>query len=137
MGPRIPPRISPTQQSAHAFPDRPIAAFTASATQHVRHDIIEQLKLRDPDKYIASFHRPNLNYIVRRCDADTQIPQLVDAIRAHPDGSIIVYSPTIDRVKETMDILKANGIDAIGYHGKMEAPTRAAIRKPGCPAMSA
>ncbi len=106
------------------FPDRPIAAFTASATQHVRHDIIEQLKLRDPDKYIASFHRSNLNYIVCRTDGDTQFPQLLDAIRAHPEGSIIVYSPTIARVKETVEALKANGIDAIGYHGKMEAPTR-------------
>ncbi|MGB9336179.1 MAG: ATP-dependent DNA helicase RecQ [Candidatus Acidiferrales bacterium] len=106
------------------FPDRPIAAFTASATQHVRHDIIEQLKLRDPDKYIASFYRQNLNYIIRQCDAATQFSQLVDAIRAHPDGSIIVYSPTRDGVKETVDALKANGIDAIGYHGQMEASTR-------------
>ena len=106
------------------FPDRPIAAFTASATQHVRHDIIEQLQLRDPDKYIASFHRPNLNYIVKRCDAYTLLPQLVDAIRAHPDGSIIVYSPTIDGVKSTIASLRAEGIEAIGYHGKMEAPTR-------------
>ena len=32
------------------FPDRPIAAFTASATQRVRHDIIHQLKLREPHK---------------------------------------------------------------------------------------
>jgi ATP-dependent DNA helicase RecQ len=106
------------------FPDRPIAAFTASATQHVRHDIIEQLQLRDPDKYIASFHRPNLNYIIKRCDAHTLLPQLVDAIRAHPDGSIIVYSPTIDGVKSTIASLRAEGIEAIGYHGKMEAPTR-------------
>jgi len=106
------------------FPDRPIAAFTASATQHVRHDIVEQLKLRDPDRYIASFYRQNLNYIVRQCDAETQFSQLMDAIRAHPDGSIIVYSPTIVRVKETVEALKANGIDALGYHGKMEAPTR-------------
>src|SRR3954469_7530157 len=44
------------------FEDKPIAAFTASATRRVRHDIIEQLGLRDPDKYIASFHRPNLRY---------------------------------------------------------------------------
>ncbi len=42
------------------FPDRPIAAFTASATRQVRHDIIEQLALREPHKYIASFHRANL-----------------------------------------------------------------------------
>ncbi len=46
------------------FPDCTIAAFTASATRPVRHDIIEQLRLRDPHKYIASFHRPNLRYIV-------------------------------------------------------------------------
>ena len=46
------------------FPDCAIAAFTASATRRVRHDIIEQLGLNKPDKYIASFHRPNLRYIV-------------------------------------------------------------------------
>src|ERR1700756_1558288 len=51
------------------FPDRPIAAFTASATQHVRHDILTQLELRNPDKYIASFHRPNLRYLVRECNS--------------------------------------------------------------------
>ena len=53
-----------------SFPDRPIAAFTASATRHVRHDILAQLELRNPDKYIASFHRPNLRYLVRECDSD-------------------------------------------------------------------
>src|SRR5262249_15651884 len=42
------------------FPDLPIAAFTASATQRVRHDILQQLGLRDPHKHIASFYRPNL-----------------------------------------------------------------------------
>src|SRR3984957_15433849 len=54
------------------FPDCPIAAFTASATRQVRHDIVDQLKLRDPDKYIASFHRPNLSYLVKACDTRTQ-----------------------------------------------------------------
>src|ERR1700761_7824540 len=37
------------------FAEVPIAAFTASATQRVRHDIIAQLKLREPEKFIASF----------------------------------------------------------------------------------
>ena len=50
------------------FPAKPIAAFTASATRRVRHDILEQLQLRDPHKYIASFHRANLRYIVHQCD---------------------------------------------------------------------
>src|SRR5437762_3242831 len=54
------------------FPEAPIAAFTASATRHVRHDIIGQLKLRNPDKYIASFHRPNLRYLVKQCEAGIQ-----------------------------------------------------------------
>src|SRR5437879_3482841 len=48
------------------FPESPIAAFTASATQRVRHDIIEQLRLRDPYKHIASFRRSNLRYIARQ-----------------------------------------------------------------------
>src|SRR6266581_9595643 len=49
------------------FPDLPIAAFTASATQRVRHDILQQLQLREPHKYIVSFHRPNLRYLVHEC----------------------------------------------------------------------
>ena len=39
------------------FPTQPIAAFTASATRQVRHDILAQLKLRTPDRYIASCNR--------------------------------------------------------------------------------
>ncbi len=63
------------------FPDRPIAAFTASATRRVRHDIIDQLQLRDPDKYIASFHRPNLSYIVKECEKGTQSDLLLKTLR--------------------------------------------------------
>src|SRR6202158_1591913 len=106
------------------FPDRPIAAFTASATQRVRHDIIEQLRLRDPYKHIASFRRPNLRYIVRQCDARTQNELLLRAVRQVSDGSVIVYAPTIARVGETVDFLEENGIAAIGYHGQMESAAR-------------
>src|SRR6202161_1860476 len=66
-----------------AFPDRPIAAFTASATRQVRHDIIEQLALREPHKYIASFHRANLRYVVRQCDAGAQAELLLRALRSY------------------------------------------------------
>jgi ATP-dependent DNA helicase RecQ len=106
------------------FPDRPIAAFTASATRRVRHDILGQLNLRDPHKYIASFHRPNLRYIVRECDARSQEQLLVRAIKQCTEGNIIVYSPTIARVEETVDMLEENGIPAVGYHGKMDADER-------------
>ena len=107
-----------------AFPDRPIAAFTASATRHVRHDILTQLQLRNPDKYIASFHRPNLRYLVRACDTKEQPALLVNALRSYPEGNVIVYSPTITRVEETVDFLEDQGIPAAPYHGKMDTATR-------------
>jgi ATP-dependent DNA helicase RecQ len=106
------------------FPDRPIAAFTASATQRVRHDIIEQLRLRDPHKHIASFRRANLHYIVHQSNSRTQEELLLRAMRRVSEGNVIVYAPTVARVGETVDILAENGIAAIGYHGQMEAKAR-------------
>jgi ATP-dependent DNA helicase RecQ len=106
------------------FPDRPFAAFTASATQQVRHDIIQQLQMRAPDKYIASFHRPNLRYWVRECNARTQPALLIEAVRKHRSGNVIVYSPTIAKVAQTVSLLADAGIGAIPYHGKMDAAER-------------
>jgi ATP-dependent DNA helicase RecQ len=106
------------------FPGQPIAAFTASATQRVRHDIIEQLKLHDPHKYIASFHRPNLRYVVKECDSEMQEDLLIAALREYSGSNVIIYSPTIARVGETVSLLKQKGIAAIGYHGKMNSDER-------------
>jgi ATP-dependent DNA helicase RecQ len=106
------------------FPDRPIAAFTASATRHVRHDILTQLELRNPDKYIASFHRPNLRYLVRECDSVEHTTLLVTALRHYDEGNVIVYSPTINKVEETVDFLEDQGIAAVGYHAKMDSGDR-------------
>ncbi len=107
-----------------AFPDRPIAAFTASATRQVRHDILAQLALRNPDKYIASFHRPNLRYLVRECRSGEQTALLVAALRHYREGNVIVYSPTINRVEETVDFLAGEGIEAVPYHAKMQNEER-------------
>ena len=106
------------------FPNLPIAAFTASATRHVRHDILAQLQLREPDKYIASFHRPNLRYLVRQCDGSNQSELLVAAVRSCEGGNVIIYSPTINRVEETVDFLEDQGIPAVGYHAKMQSDGR-------------
>jgi ATP-dependent DNA helicase RecQ len=106
------------------FPDCPIAAFTASATRHVRHDIVEQLQLRDPHKYIASFHRPNLRYIIRETAFRSQNDLLLRALRRHQGESVIVYSPTIKRVGETVAFLEQEGIAALPYHGRMDAQDR-------------
>src|SRR5216684_1003772 len=106
------------------FPGIPIAAFTASATRQVRHDILKQLQMRDPHLYIASFHRQNLSYIVHECEARTQMELLARALRQYAGESVIVYSPTIRRVEETVEYLEESGIAAIPYHAKMEAPMR-------------
>jgi ATP-dependent DNA helicase RecQ len=106
------------------FPKQPIAAFTASATQRVRHDIIAQLQLRDPHKYIASFHRPNLRYIIKECGGREQPNLLLKALRAYAEQNVIVYAPTINKVEETVDFLEEHGISAIAYHGKMDNDTR-------------
>jgi ATP-dependent DNA helicase RecQ len=106
------------------FPDRRIAAFTASATQRVRHDIIEQLGLRDPHKYIASFYRPNLRYFAIECNEDQQQKMLLAAVRHYSGANLIVYAPTIAKVEETVEFLEKNKIPALPYHGKMNSDTR-------------
>jgi ATP-dependent DNA helicase RecQ len=106
------------------LPKLPIAAFTASATRQVRHDILKQLQMRDPHLYIASFHRKNLSYVVHECEARTQMELLSRALRHYAGESVIVYSPTIRRVEETVEYLEESGIAAIPYHAKMEAPMR-------------
>jgi ATP-dependent DNA helicase RecQ len=106
------------------FPNRPIAAFTASATRRVRHDILNQLQLRDPAKYIASFHRANLRYVVKECDSRSQSRLLLSILRNHSGANVIVYAPTIIRVEQTVDFLEEHGIPAIAYHGKMDADLR-------------
>ncbi len=124
MGARVPAGIPAAEPLAGHFAEKPIAAFTASATRRVRHDIIEQLNLREPDKYIASFHRPNLNYVVKECDGTVQDELLLRALRKYAESNAIVYAPTIARVEETVDFLEEQGIAAIGYHGKMDGETR-------------
>jgi ATP-dependent DNA helicase RecQ len=106
------------------FPDQPIAAFTASATRRVRHDILEQLQLREPHKYIASFHRANLRYIAHECDKKTHRKTIMAALRAYAGESVIVYSPTIAQVEETVDFLAERRIAAVPYHGQMESGLR-------------
>src|SRR6266436_6457402 len=65
------------------FPDLSIAAFTASATRRVRHDILEQLHLQSPRTFISSFYRANLRYTVRQCIQAEQEQLLIRTLSAH------------------------------------------------------
>jgi ATP-dependent DNA helicase RecQ len=106
------------------FPERAIAAFTASATQQVRHDIVEQLRLKDPLKSVSSFRRENLRYFAKECKGGMQYACVLEAVQHAQDGNVIVYSPTVARVGEIIDLLGENGISAVGYHGQMDSTAR-------------
>lgn len=107
-----------------AFPDKPIAAFTASATRRVRHDILNQLHLRSPRCFINSFFRPNLRYTIQETKTADQDKRLLSILNEHAGSNVIIYAPTISLVEEWADFLLGNGIPAVTYHGKMDATTR-------------
>lgn len=104
------------------FPDVSIHAFTATATEQVRRDIVEQLHLRVPEVLVGSFDRPNLLYRVeRRYDPLGQIREVIDR---HPNESGIVYCISRSSVDDTAAALKALGYKALAYHAGMEADER-------------
>src|SRR5215469_12678636 len=102
------------------FPETPIAAFTASATRAVRHDIVAQLRLRDPAKFVMSFHRPNLRYVIRECGPREQEKLLYAALDFYAQGNVIVYAPTVKAVEETAALLSHRGLPTVAYHGQMK-----------------
>ena len=106
------------------FPNRPIAAFTASATRRVRHDILSQLQLRDSHNYIASFYRSNLRYVIKECEGHEQMSVLTTALRHYSEGNVIVYAPTIAGVEEIVDALEEEGVPAVPYHAQMDMNVR-------------
>ncbi|PYK92180.1 MAG: DNA helicase RecQ [Verrucomicrobia bacterium] len=71
------------------FPDVPIMALTATATERVRKDIVDQLHLDDARCYVASFNRPNLTY--RVVPKSSPYEQVLAFIRSRPNESGIVY----------------------------------------------
>lgn len=104
------------------FPTLPVAAFTATATERVRQDIVQQLALREPRTHIASFNRPNLYYAVRPKTKRTYAEVLEQARSAKAAG--IVYCLSRKRVDELATQLRSDGIRALPYHAGLEAQTR-------------
>jgi len=96
------------------YPQVPMAALTATATDRVRQDIVTQLRLRDPLVYVASFNRPNLYYEVRPRTASTY-GELLRLLRT-TDGSAIVYCTSRKKVDELAAKLRADDINALPYH---------------------
>ncbi len=105
------------------FPDVPVMALTATATEHVREDILTQLKLREPRCYVASFNRPNLSY--RVVPKSAAYDQLLKFLRARPNDSGIVYGASRKTADSLAAKLNADGVSAKPYHAGLEGAERA------------
>ena len=106
------------------LPGTAIHAYTATATQQVRDDIVEELGLEEPEMLVGSFDRPNLSYkvMVRDGVAD-QISAIMDR---HPGESGIVYCISRRDVEKTSEQLNQRGYHTRPYHAGMDDQQRKA-----------
>src|SRR5437870_6263844 len=104
------------------FPDVPVMALTATATERVRRDVVVQLRLRSAGCYVASFNRPNLTYrVAAKAGAYGQI---LSFVRARPRESGIIYCQARKTAEALAGKLNADGVRAAPYHAGMETAER-------------
>ena len=110
----------------------PVLALTATATPAVEKDIVEQLTIKDYRLssewriFRQSFHRDNLNYVVRHCqDSEGKKAQLLHILQ-RVNGTAIVYVRNRKRSEELAQFLQEEGQQASFYHAGVESALRAA-----------
>ena len=96
------------------FPQADIHAYTATATERVRDDIVNQLQLKDPTIHVGGFDRPNLFFRAHR--REPGLNQLIEILERHPDSSGIIYCISRREVEATATALCALGHPAQPYH---------------------
>ncbi len=104
------------------FPQTPVAAFTATATQAVQEDILSKLGLRNPVVTRASFDRPNLRF--RVVEKNKVEKQILEYVASRPKQAGIVYRATRKSVDRTTAGLTAAGIPVRGYHAGLSPDER-------------
>ena len=104
------------------FPQASVHAFTATATEQVRADIVSQLGLKTAEVLVGNFDRPNLNYfVVPRYD---QYEQAFEVIKRHKGEAGIIYCLRRRDVDEMTQALTKARVNAVPYHAGMEASER-------------
>lgn len=104
------------------FPHIPLVGLTATATPIVQDDIIEQLKMKEPLKFKASFNRANLFYQVLP-KGDTY-QQLINYLKSHPADSGIIYCQSRMSVEQLAAALNRDSFRALPYHAGMTGQER-------------
>ncbi len=108
-----------------SLPTRPVVgAFTATATDEVRKDIVNLLKLNDPCTVTTGFDRPNLFFGVMK--PHTKSIALMRLVRERRQSVGIVYCSTRKAVEDVCDLLCKNGFSATRYHAGLSEQERKA-----------
>ena len=105
------------------FPDVPLIALTATATEKVREDIITQLGLHTTKTFRSSFNRTNLGYLVLPKGRDA-FDALVKLRRNHELGSAIIYCGSRKDTERLAEELSARGLTALPYHAGLDNSVR-------------
>ena len=101
--------------------DAPVIAVTATATPKVAEDIMERLQFKQKCLIKSGFERPNLSYIVRRCDDKPgQLLNICNGV----DGTGIVYVRSRKKTEELAAFLASNGISSSFYHAGLGQQSR-------------
>jgi len=106
------------------FPGASVHAYTATATEQVRRDIIAQLALNDPAVLVGNFDRPNLTYrVLQRLDLMKQVNEVLER---HPGEAGIIYCLRRRDVDELAAALKERGHKVLAYHAGLSPDERRA-----------
>ncbi len=112
------------------LPQRPpVGAFTATATERVRRDIVGLLGLRNPAVTVTGFDRPNLYFDVVKLETKYKAAWVARYVADHPDESGIVYCATRKTTEALTDTLNQMGHPAVAYHGGMSPGAREAAQR--------
>lgn len=111
-------------------PEVPILALTATATPQVLRDVSLQLRLKDPDRHVYGFYRPNLFYQVEICpDEAYKARFLFEAVGKTADGRILIYCGTRQQCEDVSASL-SHQFDGVGYyHAGMSADDRKSVQE--------
>ncbi|MCC8196864.1 MAG: DNA helicase RecQ [Ruminococcus sp.] len=117
----------PSYLKIHRFieslPHRPVVgAFTATATQRVRDDIMKDLRLKSPKTLVTGFDRPNLYFETHQSIPKTDF--ILKYVKAHPKQSGIIYCISRKNVERICETLCDNGIAATRYHAGLPQEER-------------
>lgn len=111
-------------------PEVPILALTATATPPVLKDIAGKLTLRNPDRHVHGFYRPNLYYQVENCDGDAErFSFLRAALTQFSEGRILIYCGTRNQTEEVAQTLSSQFSGVGFYHAGLSAEQRTQIQE--------